>query len=145
MPGAVTAGMVHHALAHWVAPSSTRITSAVTIPQVREPYRATPAAPARSNVDTMPSGVRPMIRTLATASNACVPSHTAAWPSRYTDRAKDWSINYCRILWDGAIVPFGQQVVEDDAQILLHLSCGLAARCIMAAHHIYRRSQSGTR
>src|SRR6266436_9036673 len=31
--------------------------------------------------------------------------------------AKDRSINYCRILRNGTIVPFWQQIIEDDFQV----------------------------
>jgi hypothetical protein len=81
----VTTGMVHP---HWMAPYSPRIPSAAMRPQVREPYRATPAAPARSKVGTMPSGVKPMAKALAIVSRTCVPLRTATRPSRYTDMAK---------------------------------------------------------
>src|SRR5262249_34147422 len=84
----VTTGMVHHALPHWVVPYNTRITSTATRPQVREPYKATPAAPARSKVGTIPSGVRPMARTLPPVAAPAPQSAPAPPPSRYTDMAK---------------------------------------------------------
>jgi hypothetical protein len=58
---------------------------------------------------------------------------------------EDRSINYCRMLRNGTIVPLWQQIIEDDFQVLLHAVRGLASRFIMAAHHVHRRSQPGAR
>src|SRR6266581_3853393 len=54
-------------------------------------------------------------------------------------QGKDRSINYCRMLRNGTIVPFWQQIIEYDSQVLLHLVRGIASRFIMAANHVHRR------
>ena len=55
-------------------------------------------------------------------------------------RAKDRSINKCRMIREGAIIPFGQQGVKDDFQVVLHVGCRIAARFIQTPHHVHRRS-----
>ena len=54
--------------------------------------------------------------------------------------AKDRSINKCRMIREGAIIPFGQQGVKDDFQVVLHVGCRIAARFIQTPHHVHRRS-----
>ncbi|NQT37107.1 MAG: hypothetical protein HQ581_06440, partial [Planctomycetes bacterium] len=41
--------------------------------------------------------------------------------------SKDRSKNYCRMLRDGSIVPFGQQIIEYDFQVVLDFIGGIAA------------------
>ena len=41
---------------------------------------------------------------------------------------------------EGAIIPFGQQGVKDDFQVVLHVGCRIAARFIQMPHHVHRRS-----
>ena len=53
---------------------------------------------------------------------------------------KDRSINKCRMIREGAIIPFGQQGVKDDFQVVLHVGCRIAARFIQTPHHVHRRS-----
>ena len=53
---------------------------------------------------------------------------------------KDRSINKCRMIREGAIIPFGQQRVKDDFQVVLHVGCRIAARFIQTPHHVHRRS-----
>ena len=58
----------------------------------------------------------------------------------WDDMAKDRSINKCRMIREGAIIPFGQQGVKDDFQVVLHVGCRIAARFIQTPHHVHRRS-----
>ena len=68
-------------------------------------------------------------------SGAPVPSQI--WASLIN---KDRSINKCRMIREGAIIPFGQQGVKDDFQVVLHVGCRIAARFIQTPHHVHRRS-----
>ena len=40
------------------------------------------------------------------------------------------------MLCNGTIVPFWQQIIEDDFQVLLHVVRSIASRGIMATHHV---------
>ena len=54
-------------------------------------------------------------------------------------------MNYCRMLGNGSIVPFGQQVIEYDFQVVLDFIGGIAAGFVESPDHVDRRFQSSTR